>query len=129
MSEFGSGNPEGKERSIGALVTSALALAALACAGGAMAQQAPVAGKVAKAAQLPAIVAPAQAPEQAQALAAEADEEEEEDEDLVDQPPSSDEQGQTRLEDSFTPTRRELIRDQRRAAFEATKFDVHLRSY
>ncbi len=42
---------------------------------------------------------------------------------------SSVEQGSTHLEDSFVPSRRERIREQRRQAFEDTRFDVHLRTF
>ena len=52
-----------------------------------------------------------------------------EDEDEVGTP-SSTEQGQTQMDQSFgPPTRRERIRAQRRAALEATKYNIHLRSF
>jgi len=43
--------------------------------------------------------------------------------------PSSVEQGQTRMADSFGPSREEWIRDTRRKAFEDTKFDVQARTF
>jgi hypothetical protein len=43
--------------------------------------------------------------------------------------PSSTEQGRTHLHESFAPSRRERIREQRRQAFEDTRFDVHVRSF
>jgi len=55
------------------------------------------------------------------------------DEDDVDveevQTPNSQEQGQTSLDDSFTTSRRDIIREQRREAFKDTKYNVHLRSF
>ena len=43
--------------------------------------------------------------------------------------PSSLEQGQTRMQDSFGPSREEWIKDTRRKAFEDTKFDVQARTF
>ena len=43
--------------------------------------------------------------------------------------PTSVEQGQTRMSDSFGPSREEWIRDTRRKAFEDTKFDVQARTF
>ena len=44
--------------------------------------------------------------------------------------PSSTEQGQTPMDQSFgPPTRREMIRQQRQAALEATKYNIHLRTF
>lgn len=46
------------------------------------------------------------------------------------QTPTSTEQGQTPMDESFAPpTRRERIREQRRAALEATKYNIHLRTF
>ncbi len=47
----------------------------------------------------------------------------------VDLAPTSVEQGQTPMGDSFGPSRREWIRDTRRKAFEDTKFDVQARTF
>ena len=46
------------------------------------------------------------------------------------QTPTSTEQGQTPMSESFgPPTRREMIREQRKAALEATKYNIHLRTF
>jgi hypothetical protein len=48
----------------------------------------------------------------------------------VDETPDSTEQGQTPMDESFgPPTRRERIREQRKAALEATTYNIHLRSF
>ncbi len=47
----------------------------------------------------------------------------------VDLAPSSVEQGQTPMDQSFGPTRQEWIRETRRQAFEDTKFDVQARTF
>lgn len=49
--------------------------------------------------------------------------------DAMDLAPSSLEQGQTRLQDSFGPSREAWIADTRRKAFEDTKFDVQARTF
>lgn len=49
--------------------------------------------------------------------------------DDIDLAPSSVEQGQTPMDQSFGPSREQWIRDTRRQAFEDTKFDVQLRTY
>ena len=59
------------------------------------------------------------------AQSADEDEEEERQSDAL----SSTEQGQTHLDESFVPSRRERIREQRRQAFEDTVYDIHLRTY
>lgn len=49
--------------------------------------------------------------------------------DAMDLAPSSLEQGQTRLQDSFGPSREAWIADTRRKAFEDTRFDVQARTF
>lgn len=49
---------------------------------------------------------------------------------VEDETPSSTEQGQTPMDESFgPPTRREMIRQQRKAALAATRYNIHLRSF
>ena len=46
------------------------------------------------------------------------------------QTPTSTEQGQTPMSEAFgPPSRREMIRQQRKAALEATKYNIHLRTF